>query len=110
MNFAQELVASNIFQFFTWFTIGSALGFNGLATWTTYKDKRFGARPFHIFWPITFMSAFWFVAYGLHFINHISREQYLNLVSPIVPVTFIVVWVLPPLSYWLEVRERKKVR
>ena len=110
MNVSQQIVSSGWFQFFTWFTIGSALAFNCLGVVVARKDKLFGARHFHTFLPISFMALFWFVSYSLYFFGEIDRQQYLNLVSPIAPVAFLVVWVLPPVAYFFETRARKKLK
>lgn len=106
MNASSQLVENWAFQLFMWLTICGSIVANYLATWISKKDPMFGKRMFAIFLPVTFLATYWWCVYSLYFFEVYSRSTYRDLISPLAPFVFIIVWTIPPLAYFWDTRKR----
>lgn len=106
MNPSSQLVENWFFQFFMWISICGSIIANYLATWISKKDPLFGRRMFAIFLPITCLATYWFCVYSLYFFDVYNRDTYRDLISPLAPFVFIIVWTMPPLAYYMDNRKR----
>lgn len=103
-----NLVGNFFFQFFTWASISGALLFNVLAFFLSKHDRKLGNRMKSTFFPTTLIASYWWLSYSFYFFGCYSRATYTELIHPVAPLAFIIVWTLPAFSYYFGTKERLK--
>jgi hypothetical protein len=98
------------FELLTYITIIVSAIVNTFAFYYSSHVVKRRAYKSLMFANIASLSWIWFVIYGMRISDWISVDDYFDLVNPLVPAAFIVVWILPSVLYIVERRGKNEPR